>query len=190
MKRNGFTKIEMLVVLVVVGGLAAYTIVPIFLRGGDRKAPRSDCQSNLKQIGLGFLQYVQDYDDKMPLLAAGEQGWSEAIQPYIKSWQIFQCPSERTAPLSGVYTTDYFYNSRLVGVNHRKLPNRAEIIMIGDGLGNAATDASLSALPAEWRTDSTSPAWRHLEGANYGYADAHVKWLKAEKVAANAFAIK
>jgi hypothetical protein len=45
----------------------------LFRLGRAREnARRSSCQSNLKQIGLGILQYSQDYDEKMPF--TGDDG--------------------------------------------------------------------------------------------------------------------
>ncbi len=41
--------------------------------------------SNLKQIGLGLIQYTQDYDENFPPAA----GIDEAIYPYIKSRSVF-----------------------------------------------------------------------------------------------------
>src|SRR5687768_5924591 len=68
-KRNGalkgFTLIELLVVIAIIAILAAI-LFPVFARAREN-ARRSSCQSNLKQIGLGFAQYTQDYDEKMPI---------------------------------------------------------------------------------------------------------------------------
>ena len=72
------------------------------------------CSSNLKQIGLGLLQYTQDYDEKFPPAAssADAYGWANAVQPYVRSTQLFQCPQETSAgqrnfKLTGY--TDYFF---------------------------------------------------------------------------------
>jgi len=56
--------------------------------------------SNLKQLGLGAMMYVQDYDDMYPTIynannpsADRLQFWTGMIQPYVKSVQLFYCPS-------------------------------------------------------------------------------------------------
>ncbi len=63
-KRFAFTLIELLVVIAIIAILAAI-LFPVFARAREN-ARRSSCQSNLKQIGLGVMQYIQDYDEKYP----------------------------------------------------------------------------------------------------------------------------
>lgn len=64
--KRAFTLIEAVVVVAIVLILAAI-LMPSFQYGRSRdNARRSSCQSNLKQIGLGFIQYTQDYDQKFP----------------------------------------------------------------------------------------------------------------------------
>jgi prepilin-type N-terminal cleavage/methylation domain-containing protein/prepilin-type processing-associated H-X9-DG protein len=104
--RRGFTLIELLVVIAIIAILASI-LFPVFGRAREN-ARRSSCQSNLKQIGLGLLQYSQDYDEKLIHNWYGPQGylasdpntgrykWMDAVQPYIKSTQLFTCPSGPT----------------------------------------------------------------------------------------------
>ena len=100
--RSAFTLIELLVVIAIIAILAAI-LFPVFARAREN-ARRSSCQSNLKQIGLGVIQYTQDYDEKMVLRTANSGttflSWRALIQPYIKSTQVFACPSntENTKP--------------------------------------------------------------------------------------------
>jgi prepilin-type N-terminal cleavage/methylation domain-containing protein/prepilin-type processing-associated H-X9-DG protein len=105
--KSGFTLIELLVVIAIIAILASI-LFPVFARAREN-ARRSSCQSNLKQIGLGLLQYVQDYDEQMISIYYGASGWDnvpastgnykwmDAVQPYIKSTQIFDCPSDTFA---------------------------------------------------------------------------------------------
>ncbi len=110
--RSAFTLIELLVVIAIIAILAAI-LFPVFARAREN-ARRSSCQSNMKQIGLGMLQYAQDYDEKLvgyrmsyanPF--AGQTGagsqlnnntfFNQIVQPYVKSDQIWACPSNPDA---------------------------------------------------------------------------------------------
>src|SRR5471030_203059 len=102
-RKSGFTLIELLVVIAIIAILAAI-LFPVFARAREN-ARRASCQSNLKQIGLGILQYTQDYDEKMPVcnnyVQRQSQGWAGPILPYLKSVQVFHCPSDSTLPSAG-----------------------------------------------------------------------------------------
>jgi prepilin-type N-terminal cleavage/methylation domain-containing protein len=98
--RRGFTLIELLVVIAIIAILAAI-LFPVFGRAREN-ARRSSCVSNLKQIGLAVIQYTQDYDEGMPRTYA--PGFRDVLQPYIKSKQIFICPSAYARKLPGTET--------------------------------------------------------------------------------------
>src|SRR5690606_23019122 len=53
-----------LVVIAIISILAAI-LFPVFARARE-SARRASCLSNLKQIGLGIMQYTQDYDERYP----------------------------------------------------------------------------------------------------------------------------
>ncbi len=103
--RSGFTLIELLVVIAIIAILAAI-LFPVFSKVREN-ARRTVCLSNEKQLGLGILQYVQDADEQYPQLRGDDKGastyggngsetdwwWSQAIYPYVKSENVYICPS-------------------------------------------------------------------------------------------------
>ena len=76
--KAAFTRVE---VTVVIGLLVVLVIAlsPVFQRARENPHKRS-CQSNLKQILLAFQQYTQDFDEVFPLLKAGHQPVTAALQ--------------------------------------------------------------------------------------------------------------
>jgi prepilin-type N-terminal cleavage/methylation domain-containing protein/prepilin-type processing-associated H-X9-DG protein len=122
-KRTGFTLIELLVVIAIIAILAAI-LFPVFARAREN-ARRSSCQSNLKQLGLGVMQYVQDYDEKYPYALMGDNGtpspagtgfgttywiWYQTLQPYTRSFQVAVCPSGNGAYSQTPYDGHYGAN--------------------------------------------------------------------------------
>lgn len=197
--RRAFSRLELLALGGVVA-LSSAALWPAFAQGGlfdvfvraRENARRASCQSNLKQMGLGALMYMQDYDEKsVPVSASSDAstgyGWAGLLQPYIKSTQIYQCPSERhllgeaatPAPTSPNYT-DYWMNRRVSRLSLAEAESPFQTILFGDGDGgspNSTARYNLDALPSSWRYNSKSPARRHLQMGNYAFLDGHVKAL-------------
>jgi prepilin-type N-terminal cleavage/methylation domain-containing protein len=101
-KRTGFTLIELLVVIAIIAILAAI-LFPVFAQAREQ-ARQSTCLSNFKQIGLGVMMYVQDWDECYPnnrlaqLSGGGECNqkmitWKTATVPYVKNIAVYKCPS-------------------------------------------------------------------------------------------------
>ena len=105
--KRGFTLIELLVVIAIIAILAAI-LFPVFGQAREN-ARRSSCQSNLKQLGISFMQYSQDFDETHPgvwfgPIAAGPWSqpsdantfykWMDAVHPYVKNEGVFNCPSD------------------------------------------------------------------------------------------------
>lgn len=88
---KAFTLIELLVVIAIIALLAAI-LFPVFSRAREN-ARRSSCQNNLKQIGIGFEQYKQDYDGYICGSSNNGQSWSTMILTYVGNDQVFVCPS-------------------------------------------------------------------------------------------------
>ena len=90
--RKGFTLIELLIVIAIIAILAATFFSRIHTVGENER--RTSCINNMKQIGLAFMQYNQDYDETYPASSNYGSGWAERVFPYVKSLGIFQCPDD------------------------------------------------------------------------------------------------
>ncbi len=205
-KAKGFTLIELLVVIAIIAILAAI-LFPVFARAREN-ARKTSCLSNMKQMGLGFMQYTQDYDERFPRLQLSTlsgatkappytypYGWADALYPYTKSTQLLQCPSDSMGPnpdSTQVGFTDYGYNN-LMGrgtgnmpeVNLSALEYASLTIHVYEcAPGNAVTQTSAfsGGTPTGGRgaTVGSGQLLRHLEGSNFLFADGHAKWFKAE----------
>jgi prepilin-type N-terminal cleavage/methylation domain-containing protein/prepilin-type processing-associated H-X9-DG protein len=105
--RRAFTLIELLVVIAIIAILAAI-LFPVFAQAKEA-AKKSQCLSNIRQIGLAMLMYNTDNDDTMPGLLAGVtpinggtiawMPYDQQIAPYVKNWQIFGCPDDKTGSI-------------------------------------------------------------------------------------------
>jgi prepilin-type N-terminal cleavage/methylation domain-containing protein/prepilin-type processing-associated H-X9-DG protein len=230
-KRSAFTLIELLVVIAIIAILAAI-LFPVFGRAREN-ARRSSCQSNLKQIMLGVIQYTQDYDERLPgIITTGPSNarvpWFHKINPYVKSAQIFQCPSDSNTnirlqggiPAAQTFPTSYAANVLTVQNPADQPVDQAGIMLssvvkptttvyltdagsltLGDNqmtVMGVKLDASGKPVPKDGcplldtpnnRSNGGSagdanwcgPNPRHMEMANVGFMDGHVKSMKIEK---------
>lgn len=108
--RRGFTLIELLVVIAIIAILAAI-LFPVFAQARE-SARMASCLSNLKQLGLGTMMYLQDYDEKFPSTKAWGRMWQDPndwiadpnkpdslrylpdmVDPYIKNKDVWFCPT-------------------------------------------------------------------------------------------------
>ena len=159
-----FTLIELLVVIAIIAILAAI-LFPVFARAREN-ARRTSCTSNLKQIGLGLIQYSQDYDEQMPMDQFGPDNdqsgyggnykWMDAAYPYIKSEQIFDCPSDSFGALGGASAKNALY---------RYLPGDGSNTISGQ---NGYKYGSYGANVAYYNDPGASPPF----GTRIGYAGA------------------
>ena len=114
---NGFTLIELLIVIAIIAILAAI-LFPVFARAREN-ARRASCMSNMKQLGLAFMQYTQDYDEQLPIgycatCAASNASWDQNIAPYVgirvaggAAPLVFRCPSDSYKSTGGAVTRSY-----------------------------------------------------------------------------------
>ena len=127
--RRGFTLIELLVVIAIIAILAAI-LFPVFATARE-KARQTQCASNLKQLGLAFLQYEQDYDETFIEVAnpSGPNGWVYPIYPYVKSVGAFQCSDDTYVPgNSASYMCSYACNPWLVASTNTNYNSKSMIV--------------------------------------------------------------
>jgi prepilin-type N-terminal cleavage/methylation domain-containing protein/prepilin-type processing-associated H-X9-DG protein len=197
-RKIGFTLIELLVVIAIIAILAAI-LFPVFARAREN-ARRASCMSNEKQIGIAVMQYLQDYDERYMHQHENEGGsdpipdyfWYQPLQPYIKSDQVFRCPSDTENPRTA--ESDYVINGFFAHDSaSSQFSNIAEQIMASErhnGVDDidyhpwgAGGDINAAPDPAEF--DDHIDKTRHFDGANYLFGDGHVKWMRWEATTAN-----
>jgi prepilin-type N-terminal cleavage/methylation domain-containing protein/prepilin-type processing-associated H-X9-DG protein len=177
-RRYGFTLIELLVVIAIISLLAAI-LFPVFAQARE-KARQTSCASNERQIGLAMLQYVQDFDEAMPQSYYGSTGdsdltanykWMDAVYPYVKNEQVFDCPSDAQSPPYHYRTGEDFGSYGLNGAygspGDSQTPPRSALT----ASYHYVVLQSMVAVPATtvWVTDNNNAATAANTGGSQGF---------------------
>ncbi len=197
---RGFTLIELLVVIAIIAILAAI-LFPVFARAREN-ARRASCVSNLKQMGLGAMMYSQDNDETLPPMGwlagsyvwpdgnpSGRNTWFLRIHPYVKSIQLFNCPSsdivwkgESTSRISYGMNSNLFptgFNTAY-GLPLAAIVKASETLLMADAQGPASY-TFFSAYYSPGTPDERGISDRHMNGAVLNYTDGHAKWISLSK---------
>ncbi len=189
----GFTLIELLVVIAIIAILAAI-LFPVFARARE-KARTTSCLSNIKQMGLCWMMYTQDYDETCPpcdMWGPNKERthWQWLLNHYAKSNSIFTCPSNTTAkPYDGRQNlktggqVNYVQNVYLGYTNPWDTSGSYYNFVLP-----MAAIRQPSECPLHWDSGVTGTAagyWSynylsevHNGGFNFSYCDGHAKVMR------------
>ena len=189
--RRAFTLIELLVVIAIIAILAAI-LFPVFARARSQ-ARKATCASNLKQIGLGFLMYSQDYDETFPVhwdaIRRGQWGDIDielvgVLVPYIRqgvttapnSTQqlgtgIWLCPEDAVAggPLG---------KDRQAKKAERRTSYYYNVWLSNTPIASISKDPTQCLLVQDNWIDTHTRASDNPRAWNACYSDGHVKWVR------------
>ena len=113
---KGFTLVELLVVVAIIGVLIGLLLPAV--QSARASARRTQCASNLRQVGLGVLQFVDVSGGYWPHLAGHisvddlpegvnpqDLSWIATLAPYLESVDAIRICPEHTELLDGTYRT-------------------------------------------------------------------------------------
>ena len=200
--RKGFTLIELLVVIAIIAILAAI-LFPVFAKARE-KARQASCQSNMKQLGIAFIQYTQDYDERFP----STQFWAAQLYPYEKSTGVFKCPDDVNTSTGSTYPNSYAMNTNLGNQSNAACSSVSVTVLAGEftstgsngnmtapndsGSANNTNGTNGTTAVTVWGsldalgTGTTSNPAIHDPAVMFLAADGHVKLLRPEKVSGGA----
>jgi prepilin-type N-terminal cleavage/methylation domain-containing protein len=194
---SGFTLIELLVVIAIISILAAI-LFPVFANARE-KGRQSACASNLKQLGLAFLQYAQDYDELYPHgMIAGNapapvlppasgsvengvgMGWAGEVFTYVKAPDAFTCPDDNHPVVAPpIYRLSYGMNQFLPGTSLGKQVAPATTVLLFETSGEQGefgyTDEGVehagTLFNSSWLLSAVGDGWDY-QGTGYsGYSN-------------------
>ena len=182
----GISYKQILAVLIIVGVMFVI-LYPVFQKAHEINH-HGGCQSNLKQLGLAFIQYSQDADEKSPPgLNALNNGWAGQTYSFVKSIGVYQCPQDLT---KGSHIS-YAENQRIAGESLGSFTSPTYSVALYE-------ETTLNCDPSTPETVSatglTAPqeSPRHdplMFGLNFLVVDGHVKMLKPAQVSSVLYAM-
>ena len=204
-ERRGFTLIELLTVIAIIAVLAAI-LFPVFGRVQEN-ARRTNCLSNLKQIGAAMQIYCDEHHGRMvtwcitnpnptaPGIPQAQQiepghvtSWDMSIESYIRNTDMFICKSNPVTRGARSYAiaryTQKNFGGNYLGGYKDDIPVPSKTVQLfekGKWLPGTWGDALGENVEQShgWKGDSDySNAMFHFEGKNFVFVDGHAKWFK------------
>ena len=167
-----FTLIELLVVIAVIGLLAGL-LLPTLGRALENGRATA-CLSNLRQIGIALQLYVQDSNNRMPVMRDRSTDTNAIptntlpspdvlLALHLGSTNVLRCPSDRKN-LFQQTGSSYAWNSLLNGQD-------------AEHLSVMTIPFDPHQIPVMFDKEAFHKARGEKKGVNYLYADGHIKNL-------------
>ena len=139
---SGLTRIELLVVLVIVVVLAGL-VLPALQPSHHHRTGRISCVNNLKQVALSFLIYAYDNNDLYPMQIADEKGGAKDSIARGEVFRVFLAMSnELSVPRTALCPDD----PRIAATNWASLSNSNISYFVGLDAAVGRTNIS----PCRW----------------------------------------
>ncbi|MDD5599093.1 MAG: prepilin-type N-terminal cleavage/methylation domain-containing protein [Victivallaceae bacterium] len=203
---KNFTLIELLVVIGIIAILAGM-LLPA-LNNARNKGRAVDCLNNLKQSGVSFLGYINDYTDFFPNVHGGTYGaadmeegaegfkeWFEYLEPYGLKPKLLRCASDTHVRAGGKdgweNRQSYIYNGMFAfakRINVLRNPSGDIVLSERSDTTEALDHCGYPAFFAPNHTLDAGDTWpdrvhqtRHGNQSNYLYCDGHGKARKFDE---------
>jgi prepilin-type N-terminal cleavage/methylation domain-containing protein len=181
---KGFTIIELLVVIAIIGILAGILLSAI--SRARESGRRTQCASNLRQIGFGLIMYSNENNETYPSSTSNMASLNLLYPNYVSERMVFKCPSDNLVTLaenSNITVGNAFEKDECsYGYDDTHSPsNNPGVAIAGDRPTNAAGATTPTAGSNSPNHGGTVAAVATGDGAGDGqnlvYIDGHVEWV-------------